>query len=196
MASASTWPHLIVPGWGGSEPAHWQSIWQRELDADRVELDDWHAPEPARWIAAIDHAVVALLRHDPRPPILVAHSLGCIAVAHWARVIKRPIRAALLVAPADVELSQCLPTLRHFAPPRAPLPFSSAVIASDNDRCSDLARAEQLALMWGSDVHVIPNGGHLNTASNLGRWTHGRAILAQLLSRTGARDPVYASSNG
>lgn len=189
MPPASTWPHLIVPGWGNSEPGHWQSVWQRELGADRVELDDWHAPEPARWTAAIDHAVVALLRHDPRPPILVAHSLGCIAIAHWSRTIKRPVRAALFVAPADVELSSCLPELRGFAPiPAAPLPFSSAVIASDNDPCSELGRAEHLALRWGSDFHVVPGGGHLNTASNLGRWTHGRAILSQLISRTALRE--------
>lgn len=196
MSSASSWPHLIVPGWGGSEPTHWQSVWQPELDADRVELDDWHAPEPARWIAAIDHAVVAMLRHDPRPPILVAHSLGCIAITHWARTIGRPVRAALLVAPPDVELSGCIPMLREFAPvPLAALPFSSAVIASDNDPYSELARSEQFARSWGSDFHVVPGAGHLNTASNLGRWAHGRAILSQLLSRTLLRGSVELRSS-
>lgn len=198
MSTAATWPHLIVPGWSGSEPMHWQSVWQRELDADRVELDDWYATEPARWLAALDHAVVASLRHDPRPPILVAHSLGCIAITHWARTIGRPIRAALLVAPADVE--RCVPELRDFAPiPLAPLPFSSAVIASDNDPYSELARSEQFARAWGSDFQVVPGGGHLNTASNLGKWTHGRAILTQLLSRTALREGeryVSASSGG
>lgn len=188
MAPASTWPHLIVPGWGGSGPQHWQSLWQPELGADRVELDDWDATEPARWIAALDHAVTAIARHDARPPVLIAHSLGCISIAHWAQTARVPIRAALLVAPADVERATCLPKLRGFAPiPEAALPFSSAVIASDNDPCSELSRAEHLALRWGSDFHVVPGGGHLNTASNLGKWTHGRAILSQLLSRTALR---------
>ena len=73
------------------------------------------------------------------------------------------------------------------------------MIASDNDPYSELARSEQFARAWGSDFQVVPGGGHLNTASNLGKWTHGRAILTQLLSRTALREGeryVSASSGG
>ncbi len=34
--------YVLVPGWYGSEDAHWQSHWQRALpNASRVEQQDW-----------------------------------------------------------------------------------------------------------------------------------------------------------
>jgi predicted alpha/beta hydrolase family esterase len=180
-----TWPHLIVPGWAGSGPEHWQTHWERALAAPRVQLADWLSPDPDAWTGALDAAVSSLARRDPRPPVLVAHSLGCIAIARWARTSRHAIRAALLVAPADVEHAPCLPTLRSFIPvPRSPLPFSSLVVTSDDDPCVSLPRAEAFATSWGSELAVIPSAGHLNAASNLGAWPAGRALLDALLRRT------------
>ena len=93
-------PHLIVPGWGGSGPDHWQTHWERELpDASRLEVADWYAPRKDDWLRALDDAI----RRAAAPPIVIAHSLGCIAVAHWAASSRRPLRGALLVAPADLD---------------------------------------------------------------------------------------------
>src|SRR6185503_6503186 len=92
---------LILPGLGGSGPGHWQTRWEaRDPACARVEQRDWDRPELAAWLAAVDDA---LERVDGRV-VLVAHSLGCVLVAHGAR---RPawsrVAAALLVAPADVD---------------------------------------------------------------------------------------------
>ena len=74
-------PIVIVPGIGGSGPEHWQSLWQAEFtDVRRIDPASWDHPELDDWIAAIDRAVAA----SPAPPVLVAHSLGCLAVAQWA----------------------------------------------------------------------------------------------------------------
>lgn len=44
--------YVLVPGWYGSEDAHWQSHWQRALpNASRVEQQDWITPLRADWIA-------------------------------------------------------------------------------------------------------------------------------------------------
>jgi hypothetical protein len=138
------------------------------------------------WITALDSALATLESRDPRPPVLVAHSLGCIAIAHWARIFRRPVRAALLVAPADVEHAATLEPLRRFGPiPREPLPFDSLVVASDDDPHISAERARQLAAGWGSSFELIPRGGHLNASSNLGAWSHGRQLLVQLMRRTG-----------
>lgn len=130
--------YLILPGWQGSGPEHWQTHWQRLLpDARRVEQDDWQRPDPQRWVDALDQAIAS----SPLPVVLIAHSLGCVTVARWAAsapVARRQrVLAALLVAPADVERPGCPAELVGFAPlPRQPLPFPSRVVTSDNDHAA------------------------------------------------------------
>lgn len=178
-------PVLVVPGWGGSGPAHWQTAWEAELGAARVALPDWCDPNLESWVTALDAALASLARRDPRPPVLVAHSLGCVVIAHWACRARRSIRAALFVAPADVERAPSLVRLRSFGPiPDRRLPFDSLVVTSDDDVHVALDRAQLFATQWGSDFHVIAGGGHLNAESGLGRWTDGLQLLDQLLLRS------------
>jgi predicted alpha/beta hydrolase family esterase len=173
--------YLIVPGWAGSGPEHWQSLWLAELPgATRVEMPDWLRPTRRAWVAALDDAVAS----SPEPAVLIAHSLGCLAVAHWAAGADRAVRAALLVAPADVERRGCPAALSDFAPvPCRPLGFASTVVASDDDPYVSLERAATFARMWGSGLVPIARGGHLNAASGLGAWPRGRAHLGELLAR-------------
>lgn len=167
--------YLTIPGWAGSGADHWQSHWERTLpDVSRVEMPNWFEPRRADWVAAIDHAV----RASDKPVVLIAHSLGCIAVAHWAATASRLVRGALLVAPADLDRDECPEFLREFAPlPRARLRFRSRVVASDNDRHASLARAAQIAAGWGSTLTVLANAGHINVDSGFGPWPEGRALL-------------------
>jgi predicted alpha/beta hydrolase family esterase len=73
--------YLIVPGWQGSPDNHWQSHWQRSLpNSARVEQPDWLTPQRRDWVQALEQAIAA----ESSPVILIAHSLGCITVAHWA----------------------------------------------------------------------------------------------------------------
>ena len=109
--------YLIVPGWQGSPDNHWQSHWQRTLpNSARVEQQDWLTPQRQDWVHVLEQAIAA----ERSPVILIAHSLGCITVAHWAAqaspALLRQVRGALLVAPADVERPTCAPVLRNFAP--------------------------------------------------------------------------------
>ncbi len=106
--------YLIVPGWQGSPEDHWQSHWQNNLpNSARVAQDDWLTPRREDWVAALAEAIAA----DSTPVILIAHSLGCITVAHWAASAPvqflRQVRGALLVSPADVERPACAPALRN-----------------------------------------------------------------------------------
>uniref|UniRef100_UPI0019D2D5C2 RBBP9/YdeN family alpha/beta hydrolase n=1 Tax=Pseudomonas viridiflava TaxID=33069 RepID=UPI0019D2D5C2 len=96
--------YLIVPGWQGSGDEHWQSHWQRSLpNSQRVEQADWLNPDRDAWVAQLERAIAA----HATPVILIAHSLGCITVVHWAASapveLLRRVSGALLVAPADVE---------------------------------------------------------------------------------------------
>ncbi len=181
--------YLIVPGWQGSPDNHWQSHWQRTLpNSARVEQDDWLTPQRRDWVQALDQAIAA----ERSPVILIAHSLGCVTVAHWAAqaspTLLRRVRGALLVAPADVERPTCAPALCNFAPiPQQPLPFPSQVVSSDNDPAVSVPRALHLAQAWGAEAGLLTNAGHINVKSGHERWEQGFAYLYRLQSRVEQR---------
>jgi uncharacterized protein len=172
---------LIVPGLGGSGPEHWQSRWEAlDLRCTRVEQRDWNLPLRSDWVDALERAVLAA----PTEVVLVAHSLGCITVAHWcAHGSVERVRGALLVAPADVEQGIAAAAVpRCFAPiPRAPLPFRSIVVASSDDPYATIERACELARAWGAEFEDVGAQGHINADSQLEDWEQGRAILQRLL---------------
>lgn len=174
---------LTVPGLGGSGPSHWQTLWERNRpDTARIELGMWDRPHRNSWVKKIDQAVSAARA----PVILVAHSLGCAAVAWWASLSPQPygwpVAGALLVAPADVDRVDVASELATFAPvPKQPLPFPSIVVASTDDPWVTIERAHSLAVEWGS--HFVDYGphGHINAASGLGYWPEGLDLLSRVL---------------
>lgn len=174
--------YLIVPGWQGSSAEHWQSHWQQVLPAcTRVEQDDWLRPQRQAWVAQLQDHITA----DRRPVVLIAHSLGCVTVAYWAAqaspALLERVRGALLVAPADVERSDCPEPLRNFAPlPHSKLPFASVLIGSSNDHAATAQRALAFAQAWGSAAVILPEAGHINVQSGHQRWEQGFAWLYQL----------------
>lgn len=179
---------LTVPGLGGSGPTHWQTLWEHGRDDTvRVELGMWNTPHRNSWVTKLDQAI----RAARAPVVLVAHSLGCVAVAWWAQLSGQPygwpVAGALLVAPADVDRVDAPPVLRGFAPaPAAPLPFPSLLVASSDDPWIDQGRARALAGQWGS--HFVDAGpvGHINAASGIGDWAEGAALLTRLVDAGGA----------
>ncbi len=165
---------LTIPGWHGCGPTHWQSRWEQLHGARRVVQDDWEHPVLSGWIAALDRAVAS----QGAPVVLAAHSLGCALVAHWAAYAQpagtATIRAALLVAPPDVERVGVPADVLGFAPmPARPLPFVSMVVASSDDPYCSLDRAAGFAADWGSDLVHLGAAGHLNADSGLGDWPTG-----------------------
>jgi predicted alpha/beta hydrolase family esterase len=180
-------PVIIVPGLGGSEDDHWQTHLERSFrGAIRVHQDDWNRPDLSCWLARLEECVEA------RPgSILVAHSLGCILVAHLAaRRPDIPIAAAVLVAPADVEA--CRGTLRttgSFAPiPHGELPFHAVVMASTNDPFMGCDRALELTRAWKAEFVNAGASGHINVASGHGRWRAGEELVCALGAETMTAD--------
>ena len=110
--------------------------------------------------------------------ILVAHSLGCVATAHYVkRYQPKNIAGAFLVAPADADRS-VNPLINAFAPvPTDPLPFPSVVVASTNDQFAAIERQAKYAAYWGSKFVCVGDRGHINADSKLGGWSEGWDIL-------------------
>jgi uncharacterized protein len=184
---------LTVPGLGGSGPTHWQTLWEGSHPATvRAELGMWNTPHRNSWVTRLDQAI----RQAEAPVVLVAHSLGCIAVAWWASLSPQPygwpVAGALLVAPADVDRPDAPAELAGFAPaPQVPLPFPSILVASRDDPWIGFDRARSLAGGWGSRFVDAGAAGHINAASGIGHWPDGEALLERVLSAAGdGRGPL------
>lgn len=178
---------LIVPGIGGSDGTHWQTLWQKRWGADalRIEPASWSQPHLDDWVAAVDRAVRLL---SPRVDgiTLVGHSLGCWAVAEW--LLRKPVRVpitAFLVAPpdptGDAFPSEDASTFVALQASRLPVP-SMVVASSDDPYCAPRV-AEQLAAAWGSDFVQVDRAGHINSASKLGGWPVGMEALKRFEHR-------------
>lgn len=180
---------LVLPGWQNSGPDHWQSRWEALHGFRRVQQHDWMRPLRGDWLIQLEEAVL----RSTRPVVLVAHSLGCIQTAAWASISQQThrVRAALLVAPGDVEQADVRPLLPTWQPiALQQLPFASTLVGSHNDPYCRFERAQALAQAWGSTVHDMGNAGHINAETGLADWPQGMALLHDLLSRAVAAEPA------
>ena len=183
---------LIVPGLRDAVPQHWQTLLELRLRAagrpvasvppmGRDDLDC------AARVAAIERVAQSVAG----PIVIVAHSGGCVMVAHWAQATTRAVHGALLAAPPDFErpMPEGYPTLAALAAngwlpvPRAKLRFPGIVAASRNDPLAGYDRIVELAQDWGSRLVDLGEVGHLNPASGYGEWPRADELIAELSAR-------------
>jgi hypothetical protein len=161
---------LVIPGLHGSGPAHWQTWLQSRLPgAVRVEQDDWEHADLEAWSARI----AGVLDQAPDlPHVAVAHSFGCLALAHCLgqrrqhpRRDDRPagVQGALLVAPAEPERFHIADRLPHQG-----LDVPAMVFASETDPWMTLASARHWAAVWGANILNLGDVGHINTEAGFG----------------------------
>jgi uncharacterized protein len=182
---------LIIPGIDGSPEPHWQHWWaMTDARAILVAQENWSHPAPDEWETEVAGAIIA---HPGS--VLVAHSRGCILVArllqNWPEL---RIKAALLVAPADVNQSH---RLTSFAPiPQGRLEVPTTVVASRNDPWMSITQAADLARSWGADFVDLGFAGHINVASGFGPWPLGKKLRDGLLLRASAQAATQRPSLG
>jgi predicted alpha/beta hydrolase family esterase len=168
---------VIVHGYDGSGPGHWQRWLESELSRRGApvlfpDLPDPSAPEKDVWVAALA-AIVAAPGHAP--VTFVCHSLGCWAVDHLlAERGGTGVHAALLVAPPSPFLV-FEPADSFLPPPRrpqawAPLAARTLVVGSDNDDYTTAEEVEDIARSLGVAHHIIADAGHVNVAAGYGPW--------------------------
>jgi len=180
---------LIVPGLRDAVEQHWQTLLAADLAArgrrvrtvppmGRTDLDC------AARVAAIEREAQAI----DGPLILVAHSGGCVMVAHWARQTQRAVRGALLATPPDFErpLPPGYPSVDALRAggwlpvPRERLPFASIVAASRDDPLARYDRVATWAAGWGAELVDLGEVGHLNPASGYGAWPRAESFIDAL----------------
>ncbi|GAA2152313.1 alpha/beta hydrolase [Actinomadura napierensis] len=176
--------YVIIPGIDGSGEQHWQTLWERQwgTSAVRISPASWSAPDLDDWVGAVQEAYDEASRKDGRV-VLVAHSLGCWAASTWLNSNpSSPIGAAFLVAPPDPEghafPRQAAATFTEVS--AQPMPCPALVVGSADDPYCTPETAAGFAARWQARWHLAGAYGHINSASGLGSWQHGRKLLDSL----------------
>ena len=167
---------FIIPGLGNSGETHWQTFFEKSgPNFQRIQQQEWDAPVCSDWVTTINQAIAG---YDPATVVLIAHSLGCSAIAHWAAQYNTIIKGALLVAPSDLEAVQYTFPAKGFAPiSSTKINFKTIVVASEDDPWVSIERAQFFAANWGSELINIGKAGHINAAAGYGDWVQGLEIL-------------------
>ncbi|NPU93035.1 MAG: alpha/beta hydrolase [Gammaproteobacteria bacterium] len=182
---------LVVPGFHGSGPSHWQSWLETQLpEARRVGGIDWEQPVLADWALAIRDEIDAATG----AVWIVAHSFGCLAsiVAMADRTEK--VAGAILVAPADPNRfspvgvrdqnrferrSSAVHSVKSLLPDW-PLSVMGLVVASSTDPWMAQSDAREWARRWGFVFHDAGDAGHINVESGHGPWPLVHNLLQSL----------------
>jgi hypothetical protein len=172
---------LILHGWHGSGPDHWQTwLAGRLRDAGAhvqyPELPDCDVPCPERWGGALHREVRALAKGDGER-VVICHSLGCVLWLREAGNIgprHRVDRVALVAPPCPgaqvAELAQFYPTGADKAAIDA-ASVRTRLVCSDNDGyCPGRGAAEHWGRPLELDVDLLPGAGHLNVEAGYGPW--------------------------
>lgn len=131
----------------------------------RVQQREWNQPVCSEWVNGLEQAVAEMGKR----PVLIAHSLGCLCVAHWPARTSLKIKGAFLVAPPNPEEAS-FPSedIGFSSVPLRSFGFPSIVVASSNDPYGSLEFVRACALGWSSRFVNIGPAGHINSESGLG----------------------------
>jgi uncharacterized protein len=178
---------IILPGIGGSEDSHWQTAWEKsDSSMVRFQPSDWDNPDLDDWLSALDLAIEQV----PDAPILVAHSLACLLVAHWAaRDRRHQVRGAFLVGVPDPNAAVFpgVEAASFRAVPETRFPFPGLIVASTDDPYGTISYARDRAAVWGTGFVVAGALGHMNSASDLRDWPVGAMLLEAFTGGTAHR---------
>jgi uncharacterized protein len=171
--------YFTIPGYKGSGADHWQTwIETMQPNFQRIQQRDWDNPNIVEWAENIDKAIAG---YNPDSVVLVAHSLGCLTVAEWVKRYNKSIKAALLVAPPDVDvIRQKVDNNLVEETLIQSIPFRTTLVASTNDPWISIEKAAYYARSWGSEFINIGEAGHINNLSGYGEWQQGLDILSKL----------------
>ena len=181
---------LILHGWGGNKPAHWQEWLAGELMAAGAEvaapkMPNPTNPDPAAWMGLI-HQALRAVPEDANLTVLT-HSMGAV---NWIRhaamsqdagfVRPGPVAArVLLVAPPyvvkEIPPLDLAGTTAFFPPVLSPAGLAAVghetiLIASDTDDYSTFDQSSAYAAGLGLDIQKLSGSGHISPYYGYGEW--------------------------
>ncbi|MCS6776657.1 MAG: alpha/beta hydrolase [Chloroherpetonaceae bacterium] len=181
---------LVLHGWGGNKPEHWQEhLVARLTEAGQLvhypRMPDPAAPNLTAWLDRVETTLQEIQRQAPDARLTVlTHSLGAITWMHVAarngpdgpRLADR----VLLVAPPYV-LPQAPPVdappgvETFFPPPLAPEAIratarETTLVASDTDDYATFDQSNGYAAKLEVPIHLLKGAGHISPYYGYGEW--------------------------
>jgi uncharacterized protein len=175
---------LILHGWGGNKPAHWQEHLYTALTAAGATVHYPKMPEPtapnlAAWQARLNEELAAL--PADQTVTIVTHSLGAINWLHFAATATKQVaERVLLIAPPyvipEIPPTDAPPGVGGFFPP--PLSAEGIAlaakethfIASDSDDYATFEQTKAYADRLNVPIHLLPGAGHISPYWGYGEW--------------------------
>ncbi|MEO7716488.1 MAG: alpha/beta hydrolase [Capsulimonas sp.] len=193
---------LVLHGWGGNKPEHWQEHLVLKLKNEGVDVRYPTFPDPknpnlAAWMTSL-HSVLDKIPSDANLTVL-AHSLGAILWMHHAGMSETPAHGpqaarVLLVAPPyvirEIPPLDAPPGAADFFPPPmsktgiAAIGRETVIVASDTDDYSTFDQSSAYAGGLDVPIEKLAGGGHISPYYGYGEWPWvfewalGRAALS------------------
>jgi len=173
---------LILHGWQGSGPEHWQTWLAGRLreaghHVQYPSLPDCDVPCPDRWGAVFRSELVRLAARDEHERVVVAHSLGCVLwlrEAAWIAPAYRVDRVALVAPPCPgasvAELAGFYPTGAERVAVAAAAAETRLVCSDSDPYCPGDGADRYWAARLGLEVDLLPGAGHVNVEAGFGPW--------------------------
>ncbi|MGH8962534.1 MAG: RBBP9/YdeN family alpha/beta hydrolase [Jatrophihabitantaceae bacterium] len=172
-------PTVILHGWQGSGPDHWQSWLAGQLgEAGREvrypDLPDTDAPHLDAWL----HALRASLTGLPEDGFdVVAHSLGAVLWLHHLATPNDAPRAARVALIAPPSPATTITEMAEFFPPPLDIDLvrhgageGTVFVGGDDDSYTPEGLGAAYGLPLKIATTIIAGGGHLNPESGYGEW--------------------------
>lgn len=161
---------LILHGWNGSEPPHWQDWLAKKLESEGIivsfpELPKKDHPDRDEWVAT---ALEEIERFKPNA--VVCHSLGCTLWFHLVNTYQiEGIEKLLLVSPPYNQTE--IPTIATFFPVETPKELQAKqtlMVVSDDDPYLSMKQAGELFQTLDVKTKILQEAGHINSESGFG----------------------------
>ena len=178
---------LILHGWGGNKPAHWQEHLAAALQKTGAAvlyptMPDPMAPNLAAWQKTLGSALDEA-NQIGNPLTVICHSLGGINWLHYAANYTgdKPLaRRVLLVAPPyvipEIPPTDAPPGASDFFPPPlsqdgvVKIAAQTDIIATDSDDYATFEQTRAYADRLSVPLHLLAGAGHISPYWGYGNW--------------------------
>jgi predicted alpha/beta hydrolase family esterase len=175
---------LILHGWGGNKPAHWQEhLYAALTGAGKTvhypKMPEPTAPDLGAWRTRLDEELATIDRSAPLT--VLCHSLGAITWFHYAATATETVAdRVLLVAPPyvipEIPPSDAPPGVPGFFPPPlsvegiARVARETNIIATDSDDYATFEQTKAYADRLQIPIHLLSGAGHISPYWGYGEW--------------------------